>query len=355
MEPASPTIADIARQAGVTKATVSMALRNHPRISKAQCLRIQKMAARMGYQNNALLGQLMHELRRSRRQKYVATLALINVSEEADLRGRISIVDAWLSGAQNRAEELGYGVDHFWLEEPGMDTARLARILQSRGIQGVAFYGMRKPRLVFRGNEQCEEIWSQFPCVTIGSLSKEPALHFVSNDQYSTSLHACERLRELGYSRIGLAVDRWIDQNLEYRFVAGYRACPELDCGIPVLYSESSYTDRDWDREKQMIGEWLERHRPDVCLCNNSFMLDLIRRAGWRIPEDIGLALLDLPEEMRGVAAGMEQRPVSTGRTAVEVLVGQILRRETGVPSIQQGTLIESIWAPGPTVRNVLT
>ena len=50
---------DIAKAAGVGKATVSLALRNDPRLRPQTCRRIQKIARQMGYRTNATIASLM--------------------------------------------------------------------------------------------------------------------------------------------------------------------------------------------------------------------------------------------------------------------------------------------------------
>ncbi|MET0263116.1 MAG: LacI family DNA-binding transcriptional regulator [Rariglobus sp.] len=349
MPPESPTLSAIALKAGVAKSTVSMALRNHPRISKKQCLRIQKLAARMGYKSNALLGQLMHELRRSRKQKYVATLAFVNASRDPKIRANISIVNDWLTGAEQRAEKLGYSLDHFWLHEPDITPERLSKIMRARNVQGVAFYALDKDSHL----QNYASLWQQLPSVTVGARHHAPSLHFVSNDHYSTAFRACDQLWAHGYRRIGMFTENWIDDILEHRFVGGYLARQGPANNVPILYitHESGILQQSEPRHQQAFVEWMETHRPDALLCLSSYVLTWLKEMGLRVPQDIGVALLDLPKEMKGVAAGMEQNPLWTGMSAIDVLVGQILRRETGVPLFQQGTLIESLWTPGPTVK----
>lgn len=351
MPPRPISLSDIALEAGVAKSTVSMALKNHPRISETQRRRIQEIAARMGYANNALLGQLMYELRRSRKQPYVATLAMVNASTDPQVRSRISIVQEWLAGAETRAAQLGYTLDHFWLHEPGLSPARLAQILRTRNVQGVAFYALDPDSML----REWAPIWEQFSTVTIGARHHSPSLHFVSNDQYTTAYRACERLWERGYRRIGTFIETWLDDILERRFIAGYLARKGATNDVPVLYfdNELGIKQKNKLQHQKAFTEWVREYRPDAILCNSNHALTWLKAMNLRIPEDIGVALLDLPREMKGIAAGMEQNPSWTGITAIEVLVGQILRRETGVPPFQQGTMIESTWIPGPTVRKV--
>lgn len=49
-----PTIKDVAREAGVSYATVSRALNNHPEVSEDTKKRVMKIALKMGYQPNAI-------------------------------------------------------------------------------------------------------------------------------------------------------------------------------------------------------------------------------------------------------------------------------------------------------------
>ena len=61
----TPSIRSIAKEAGVSIATVSLALRNHPKIRLKERRRIQRIAAAAGYKTNALLANLLAQLRSS--------------------------------------------------------------------------------------------------------------------------------------------------------------------------------------------------------------------------------------------------------------------------------------------------
>ncbi|MCX7869398.1 MAG: LacI family DNA-binding transcriptional regulator, partial [Terrimicrobiaceae bacterium] len=71
-------MSEIARAAGVGKATVSLALRDDPRLRPETRARIQRVARELGYQRNAVVANLMAQLRASRDPKFQATLALLN-------------------------------------------------------------------------------------------------------------------------------------------------------------------------------------------------------------------------------------------------------------------------------------
>jgi LacI family transcriptional regulator len=345
-----PSMAEIARRAGVAKSTVSLALRNDPRITVRQRKRIQKLAAQMGYQTNALVARLMAELRQSRRQKHVASLAVINLWKgpaEANLQTRNA--QSWLEGFQDRAAQMGYSIDRFWLNDPEVKPARLARILEARNVQGVVFFGVR--------DEDClvgaRAIWMRFPSVVTGARLRKPPLSFVMNDQYHAAAQACRQLTTTGYRRIGIVLDRWVDKVGEHRYIAGYlTALGDAARSVPPLILEPGRPDEKYPRQahRRHFADWVRRHRPDACLCINSYLLDWLTEMGVAIPGEMGFALLDLPEDLRGRVAGMDPRSRETGKKAIDVLVAQLHRGELGIPEIQTGTMIENQWVPGDTV-----
>jgi len=343
----SPSMAAIAQKAGVAKSTVSLALRNDPRVFKAQRERIQKIAQEMGYEPNALVGRLMAELRNSKKQRYVATLAAINVSKFQSLDQKISSVAECNEGSEQRAQSLGYNLDRFWLYEGDTSPERLAKILHARNIQGVYFYGARNDMDLL----VCEPIWSRFPCVVTGQHSKVPPLNFVTNDHYWTGFEACSQLRKLGYRKIGIVLDKWLDALFEHRYIAGYKAALEDDAAAPPVLFLEDPQESPRPQGKRRFAEWMEKYRPDACVCVNSFIVDWLHELDVQVPDKFGVAMLDLQTEFRGKFAGISQPAIRKGFKTIDALVGQIHRNEVGIPPFQSGIVLEGEWTPGPTVR----
>jgi len=224
-DPASaPTMHEIAERAGVGKATVSLALRDDPRLRPETRRRIQKLAAKMGYRTNATVAALMAQLRASRTPKYQSTLGFLNVSPNPKPLTGLNTFHEWVKGCHDRAVKLGYGLDAFWLHEPGISPARLAGILESRNIRGLIIAAQLDRSSL---PEELDVIWQRFACVIVGMRSSWPPLNFASNDQFATSLHAFQRLWHYGYRRIGLVLSPDLDAMVERRFSAGYWAAHE--------------------------------------------------------------------------------------------------------------------------------
>src|ERR1051325_9261392 len=72
----NPTMQRIADAAGVSRMTVSLALRNHPRISAATRERIRQVAERLGYHPDPEVSKLMAYLRRAKPAKHARVLGL---------------------------------------------------------------------------------------------------------------------------------------------------------------------------------------------------------------------------------------------------------------------------------------
>jgi transcriptional regulator with XRE-family HTH domain len=77
-----PTQKDIAKAAGVTQATVSLALRNHPSIQAETSARIRTIAGSLGYVPDPYLAGLSSYRQAKRPPGYHATLAWL--SSDAD-------------------------------------------------------------------------------------------------------------------------------------------------------------------------------------------------------------------------------------------------------------------------------
>jgi LacI family transcriptional regulator len=129
---------DIARAAGVSRSTVSRALRNDPRLKRETCERVKKIAADLGYRPNPFVATLMADLQRKRQPTASSAFAFVTAypSREGWRRQNPSFLD-YFEGARERAASQGYVLETFWLREPGMTAERFSRMLYTRNIRGL--------------------------------------------------------------------------------------------------------------------------------------------------------------------------------------------------------------------------
>ena len=209
------TLRDIAAEAGVHFSTVSLALRNHPRLPRETCQHVQDVAKRLGYVPDPMLASLASYRRTLRPVSYRATLAWVTAFPNRDDWRRVQIFRDQHEGAQQRAEEIGYKLEHFWLGEPGLNAARASQILRTRNIMGLIVAPLPRAGSVLKLD------WSDFSSVAIGHSLAAPALHVVSAHQYRCIRVAVQELRARGYRRIGLVMLSASDDRVDHNWLAG--------------------------------------------------------------------------------------------------------------------------------------
>ncbi len=335
----------IAARAGVSKNTVSLALRHDPQIPAATRERIERIARELGYAKNPVVAQLMTELRKAHPAGYRRTFALLNANLDPQAFTRHPTVPAYVEGCRRRAALHGYGLDEFWLHDPELYGDRLNRILRARGIRGVLVVGLMKEN---RLPPRFSVTWQRHAVVVTGVRTREPTLAFACADHHALVLEAMERARQLGYRRPALVLEETIDRLVDGRFSSGYwfaqRALPEAD-RVPGFYAVEAAR-----AEPGLFATWWREHRPDVVLTLHTVVREWLGELGARAPGDVGLIQL---ERRRGCEdwAGMAQHNDLAGEAAVDMLISLLHNEEIGLPSSPRATLISADWRDGGTVR----
>jgi len=334
----------IAARAGVSKNTVSLALRHDPQIPLETRRRIERIATSLGYAKNPVVAQLMTELRKAHPAGYRRTLALLNANQDAKAFTNHPTVPAYVDGCRRRAAFHGYKLDEFWLHDPKLNGERLARVLRARGIRGILVVGLMKEN---RLPERFASLWAQHACVVTGVRTHNPTLPFCCVDHHALVLEAVEQALELGYRRPALVVDETIDRLVDGRFSSGLWIGQQA---LPAKIRIPSFNAVDAARTDQTaFATWLRKYKPDVLFTLYNFVRPWVEALGLHVPRDIGLIQLEL---RRGTEnwAGMEQHNDLTGEAAVDMLVGMLHNNEIGPPAFPRATLISGTWVPGKTV-----
>lgn len=338
-----PTLSDLARQAGCSKNTVSNALRGTGRVAKATRTRILRLAAGAGYRPNSVLSEVMAQLRTGELRQAEANLGVVNANRDRHAFTRHPTVPTYLAGVRRRAAALGYGVEEFWLYEPGLRAKRWEGILRARGVRGLVLVGlMDKPELPrpLRG------IWDRFPTIATGVRTRDPALSFACVDHHRLALTAFEQALRLGYRRPALVLDDVIDRLVERRFSAGFMTAQRNQGkgdALPIFGHVGAGRDRP-----DLFRHWLSEHRPDIVFTLYHAIIPWIEAAGWRIPRDLALAQFEW-RAARPEIAGMNQHNDVAGEAAVDMVVSQLRSQERGVPEFPRATLIGASWVNGPS------
>jgi len=338
----NPKLEDIAREAGVNRSTVSLALRDHPRISVERRQQIQAIAKRLGYRINPLVAALMQSRRSRSRPRNVVIAYLTNYPTRYGWRPSHHARPDYFPGAVERAAELGYKVEHFWMGEPGMTPERMSDILTVRGIHGILL-GRLPP-----GQQSLRLLWERFSCVALGRTLVEPDVHRVAEDFFASTNIAMEQLVRRGYRRIGLVFTEpddapvvgslWTGSFLAERFKHHLEGVLE-----PLVYQDGE------DQQKCFVS-WFRRHQPDAILATRAEAAnEWLAELGLKAPRDIGLASVGL-RQPGGRHSGVYCDPAKLGGLATEILVGLMQRGEAGLPEDPYEVLLPGHWVEGETV-----
>jgi LacI family transcriptional regulator len=331
------TVRDIAKATGLHHTTVSLGLRNSPRLRPETLQKIQDAAKRLGYTPDPMLSALNAYRQSKRPPHYQATIAWINNWPDRDALLNVPTFRQYYEGVRDRCRQLGYALEEFWLAKPEMTPNRMIGILQARNIQGLLMPPQPHARTISPID------YATFSAVAFGYSIQPPVLNVVTNHHYHSINLLVSELMELGYRRIGLNVTRDWDERVENAWIGGLKlACwkhPEL---VSIPYCDAGYGDRSFD-------VWLKKYRPDVVVSLSVFAQKL-RTLGYSMPEDIGFASLDL-DPADEVVSGLNENSFYIGQKAVDVLVGLLHRGERGLPDVPTRLLVESTWVPGKTLR----
>ncbi len=335
------TMKDVAVRAGVDRSTVSLSLRNSPRIADSTKERVLAAARDLGYRPHPYLTTLMHSRRRGKIGKSSETLAIVMFSSPGDHwkqwepEFRMAIDEA-----RRQAQARGYFLEEFEAPLDKTSPQRLGDILFARGIKGVIVGPIRQP------SPTLDWQWERFAVVALGSSLYEARVHRVRHDYFQAMITAMEECYRLGYRRIGLVLKEDVNRKVEQRWLGSY-LLKQKELGVeyplrPLVFGE-------WSQED--FRRWIEENRPEVIVGTGPLQAAM-GRAGFRIPEDVGLVSLSAAEE--GERSGISQDWGTQGKRAVSMLVSLLEENLFGLHEHPLLWLVNGSWNRGRTVGRKL-
>lgn len=309
------TLRQIAREAGVSIATVSRALRRPDAVSAETRARILALVARHRYVPDALAASFA-----SRRTGLVG-LIVPTISN--------SIYAAFTEAVQNRLQAAGRKL----LIANANYSATLEfeivhKLVESR-VEGVIFTGCRRDQVLY-------ELLRHYriPFVVTWSTSDDPSIPAISFDNFAAAKAATNALIGLGHRRIGLVCGVSAVNDRAQQRIAGFRAGLEEAAIVfdPALIAERPFEVAEGAAAAEAIMG--NPHPPTALFCANDIQalgaLFACQRLGFAVPRDVSiigfddlpmtrmanppLATVHVPaQEMGEAAAGALVRAVDLG------------------------------------------
>lgn len=331
----------IATQAGLSKMTVSRALRDAPAVSAATRARVKQIAAELGYVADIRVSSVMSAFRKSETPLYRETLAFVVTHP------------SWMAAAEAKvaaaaALELGYRLDvvHAW--EHGGGGEKFARVLEARGIRGV----LLAPNASLE-HRQFDLPWERFSVVLLGSSLVNEGLPRVRSSHFQGTLLALSKTFALGYRKVGMLVERSMNERTGRSMSAAFFTA---DHPGGVAWAGRALRFREGDGDDSWKA-WLDEVQPDALIVEGAHRLaELVAHVG-PIPEKLAVVGLDVGVDQREVA-GICQNWEEIARTAVRVLTSWVRSERRGLYPLASVTSIPGTWRDGrssPRVQRTYT
>lgn len=320
---------ELAREAGFSVATVSLALRDDPRIRPETIACVKAVAAARGYHADPVVAEGLSRARR--RDFYRETVAwlLDRPPEEQPWVAKL------FSEVAERGRMLGYQIEYFPVNfENASVLRRTARVWRARGIRGALVGPLR------RAVAEPALPWKDFSWVAIGQSLSSPPLHRVGRDYDKDIALALSRLHARGCRRPGFVDAPEVHHLMRLPLL---RASLVYYHGRKPGFRDAYFT-ADQGRPEE-FARWLKRNGPDSLVMGMGF--DWWAEPLHRLCEHLPQVELSPPLYP---AVGQERFVpdyASMGMSAISLLHRLLSEGEKGIPAHEQTVLVSSGWGAG--------
>lgn len=310
---ARPTMEDVARHAGVSRALVSLVMRDSPKVSVARREAVLRAAAELGYsphvmarslasRTSTVLGVMVSDLRNA---------FFAEVVEGLDAAARASGLELVINTGARRAAREGQALASLLAFRPA-GIVLLSPVLPAKDIAAAA---------------------TQCPVVLVSRTSRLSGVDTVNDDGQAGSTLAVDHLVSLGHQEI-VHFDGGAAANSSSRR-KGYLAAMRAH-GLTPHVIRSEHTD---SAGAKAVAELLTGERmPTALVTGNDFnaigAISALEDAGYRVPEDISVIGYDNTSlaALRHISlTTIDQPRMEMGRLATEAVL-QRIRGERSEP-----------------------
>jgi DNA-binding LacI/PurR family transcriptional regulator len=310
-----PTLREVARLAGVSLATASRVLNEHPDVSPEAEAAVRRAMERLAYRPDPVLRALGRYRWPEGRRSTTPAIAYL--------------VDRWTGSGphkeaalRERAEGLGYRTETVHLTAT-TDLAALTEALIARGVGGLI--------IDLHGDAISLDLpWEHFAAVVVGEGLPHLAKPRISTDWLRVSADAITRLQRLGCARIGFIVRRYEGRGLRDELVGAAHAAMAIADGAGYSSAGVLVTSTDVLISDGAVADWYRSQSPDGVIGDSPRQFQQIRTAGAR-PSFRFLSVLNGGERFDRVSiAGYRQDLGQRIRRAVDLVHSQLLHGERG-------------------------
>jgi DNA-binding LacI/PurR family transcriptional regulator len=313
----APTLADVAREAGVSAMAASSALnggrRGSARVSAQTCERVLAAAQRLGYRANATARALA-----SQRTNAIGVVANFQGDEP-----NLYFLEVF-SGVIQGATAAGQTTAVFTLANWADASSYIPSLCDGR-VDGLILLGPRFP------DDGSTWLPQHTPMVSVQADRSLSGVVDIASDDEAGACAMVRHLLAIGHRRI-LHVGGPTAYGGANRRVDGYLRA-HAEAGVKPAAGHVVRADLTIDGGRQAMQEWLQRHHgqplPDAVFGGNDAIafgcIETLRARGLRVPDDISVTGYDHTLMAQWVHMATVRQPLhEIGRRAAEVLVQRI-------------------------------
>ncbi|WP_330229282.1 LacI family transcriptional regulator [Nocardia sp. NBC_00508] len=306
---ARPTMEDVAARAGVSRALVSLVMRNSPKVSEHRRRAVLDAAKDLGYQPHIMARSLA-----SRTSNIVGVMV-------SDLRNAFfaDVVEGMDTAAQESGLELILNTGR---RSAARERTALESLLSFRP-GGIILLSPILPAAAIR------EAAHQAPLVLVSRTSTVAEIDTVNDDGEIGASLAVDHLVSLGHRRIVHLDGGGAFTSAPRR--KGYRAAMQRH-GLEPMVVPSEHTDSaGMAAVRKLLNLFSRDNFPTALVCGNDFnavgAMSALEEAGLRVPEDVSVVGYDNTSlaALRHVAlTTIDQPRIQMGRLAIEALTERL-------------------------------
>lgn len=276
------TINDVAKEAGVSIATVSKVINGKPSISEQTRLHVLEVIKRLNYHPNAQASNFARE-----RSDNIIFLA---VTEPLTAFHNPHMFEI-MCGAQNIVHEKNFNFSFLGVQDKDTACQKASNIIGRRAADGILVHGSSTSRSLVE-----LLVKTGFPHVIIGRPPFSNTACWIDINNHVSGHLATEYLTKCGYTHIAFIGGPQSDEISRHRlqgFVSSMRIF-----GLNVPESSIKYGTYSKQSGFEMMEELLRgSFLPDAVICEDNKIAmgaaSAIRKRGMNIPDDIGLITFD--------------------------------------------------------------
>ncbi len=312
------TIRDVAREAGVSVATVSHVINGTRPVAPETAARVRRTMAALDYHPNAVAQSL-----RTRRTHAIGAVV-------SDITN--PFFATLVRGAEDVAIESGYSLIVCNSDESSQKENRYVRLLRRRQMDGLLISPVGDG-----SSPAVQELprW-RTPFVFIDRRAKGVEADAVLSDNIDGAYRATKHLIERGHRRIGVVLGIRGATTTEER-LAGYRKALE-EADIPVVSELTAYGGYRVEGGQRITERFLSLVEPPTAIFStNNLMtvgvLKTLAQHGVSIPHDVAVISfddLDLGELFQPPLTAITQNPYEIGRIAMRILLSRFESGQKG-------------------------